>query len=55
MKKLATGAAVVALLGVSAAASAWWGGGPGVVVPVGGTAETIGGTTCSVMATGSST
>jgi hypothetical protein len=29
MKKLATAAAIAALLGVSASASAWWGGGPG--------------------------
>jgi len=28
MKKLATAAAVAALLGVSASAAAWWGGGP---------------------------
>ncbi|MGA7983265.1 MAG: sulfur globule protein CV1, partial [Chromatiaceae bacterium] len=28
MKKLATAAAIAALLGVSATASAWWGGGP---------------------------
>ena len=29
MRKLATAAAIAALLGVSASASAWWGGGPG--------------------------
>jgi len=28
MKKLATAAAIAALLGVSASANAWWGGGP---------------------------
>jgi hypothetical protein len=28
MRKLATAAAIAALLGVSATASAWWGGGP---------------------------